>query len=1327
MTRRDAFTLERPEEGGTPLAGAVGGASLDSAVLAAMEKASTVGMVVTDAGGVVLRANPAFCWFAGFAPSELVGRSMLGLLHADDVEPEQARRLAALGNGADRGAAGNGAHHFQAVWRGLRADGPLRLLCHTTLVQGADGEHVFVSQLFELPTAPWDGLPVQGGALTKQGEAIRRDNLQPEDHAAFAAIFIDNPVPLALISIEDLRYLDVNERFAQATGYRRDELIGRTSEEIGLWSKPEQRQSYREQLVRHGYVRDFEFEFRTKAGDLRDAQLSATLVTFRGRRCILAQASDITEHRAMLSALHQREQAFRALVENSPDLISRYNLEGQRIYVNPALARALGRPARELLGKGPHEHPIVEGSDWFLELLRGVAQRGEECQMEVRYQAHGEAPRWAHLRAVPEFGPDGKVCSILSIGRDIQALKESARQMQVLLEALPDPIARFDTDGRFTYVGSTTTRLLGVPADMLIGKTLLGIGPQLGIGDPAHLHASILQAAQGVANQTEGDIITVAGRRQHEIRHVPITDENGTVVSVLGICRDVTAQRQADRELGRLNRALQLLSACRMALVQAESEQQLLDQVCRLIVTVGRYGMCWVGYLQDDEAESVLPVAHHDTLHPLPDGDAVLVTGPAGIRDDHATSFLDAGAGDGYESSIALPLRDGAQVLGALNIYATEPDAFHCEELALFEELTDSLVFGILALRVRDQQRKAEERLMLMGRALSEVRDAVFLIDDDGRFRYVNNQACLSLGYEHDELVGMSVPDIDDDWTADRVFATFQAQPPGTRKVVESYHRRKDGHRFPVEINISFFQHQGWRYNLALARDITERRQLEAARQESEARYRQIFDNSTDALYLLEVTEDDRFRYIEVNPQFERICGVERAHMVGKYAPATLTGESAKRVLDKYRRCVEAGATIEQELEVTTLAGTGVFHSMLVPVREDTGRIYRIVGVIRDITEQKRADAILHTREQEFRAFVEKSPDPIVRYDAQCRRLYLNPVAHRNTGLPMSDLLDRTPTETSHGNTEGARLLERHIREVIEKGEPTSCAIAWRAADGRKLHFDLRLVPEFDPAGKLVSVLSIGRDIQALKEAEQCMQASHDLLRELAARRETAREEERKHIAREVHDELGQILTALRIDVSMLRLKFAANNPPLLAHVQRMFTTVDRTIQVVRDVAAKLRPAVLDMGVVPAIEWLIAEFTRMTGVACRLHVEGGDAALDEQQATVVFRIVQESLTNVARHAQASQVSIVLRASADSYWISVCDNGRGFTPSAPTGKSFGLISMRERAIMLGGDIDIASEPGRGTDIRVRIPIPTALATGTGELREGNPPGPASTPP
>jgi len=196
------------------------------------------------------------------------------------------------------------------------------------------------------------------------------------------------------------------------------------------------------------------------------------------------------------------------------------------------------------------------------------------------------------------------------------------------------------------------------------------------------------------------------------------------------------------------------------------------------------------------------------------------------------------------------------------------------------------------------------------------------------------------------------------------------------------------------------------------------------------------------------------------------------------------------------------------------------------------------------------------------------------------------------------------------------------------------------------------------------------------------------------------REEERAHIAREIHDEMGQALTALRMDLSVI----GKSAPGTADQVRELKGRVDDIIQIVRDVATTLRPAALDLGILPGIEWLVDEFEKRNGIHCHVKVENGEIDLPEDRGIVLFRILQESLTNISRHASARNVEISLGGDATHVRLDVKDDGRGFDAAAAGNKkTFGLLGMRERVIMLHGTLSITSAPGEGTQVSVSIPI------------------------
>ena len=226
--------------------------------------------------------------------------------------------------------------------------------------------------------------------------------------------------------------------------------------------------------------------------------------------------------------------------------------------------------------------------------------------------------------------------------------------------------------------------------------------------------------------------------------------------------------------------------------------------------------------------------------------------------------------------------------------------------------------------------------------------------------------------------------------------------------------------------------------------------------------------------------------------------------------------------------------------------------------------------------------------------------------------------------------------------------------------------------------------------------------------ADKELKSSREQLRNLAAHLQSAREAERTHLAREIHDELGQYLTGLKIDVTSLEELIKQQSPeaarPLLRKVQVMSQLLDTTVESVRKIASELRPAVLDsLGLLAAIEWQAEEFQRRSGISCECFLTAEEVKLDRDGATAVFRILQESLTNIMRHADATRVTITFEQETSHYLMEIKDDGEGIkADDLDKANSLGVLGMKERAHLFGGSVSIHGEPGKGTTVAVKIP-------------------------
>ncbi|HZN99485.1 MAG TPA: PAS domain-containing protein, partial [Gemmatimonadales bacterium] len=297
-------------------------------------------------------------------------------------------------------------------------------------------------------------------------------------------------------------------------------------------------------------------------------------------------------------------------------------------------------------------------------------------------------------------------------------------------------------------------------------------------------------------------------------------------------------------------------------------------------------------------------------------------------------------------------------------------------------------------------------------------------------------------------------------------------------------------------------------------------------------------------------------------------------------------------------------------------------------------------------------------------------------------------------------LIGRTPAELLAHDIPGARVRWREFLDAGHLHRETD----ERTLDGRPMIIEGDYICLYDREGRFIGHFGIQRDVTQRRQEENEILRSRQELRDLTARLQLVREEERTDIAREVHDELGQALTGLKIDLAWLKPR-VADRPVLAERVQSIIVRIDDAMDTVRRIATDLRPSVLDdLGLVAAVEWQAQEFERRTGITAQLDVQATYPELDGVCATTAFRILQETLTNVARHAHATRVKIALQVSAEELTLEVRDNGRGISKSdLLSSTSLGLIGSRERAIACGGKLVIRGIRDHGTIALLRIPL------------------------
>lgn len=354
---------------------------------------------------------------------------------------------------------------------------------------------------------------------------------------------------------------------------------------------------------------------------------------------------------------------------------------------------------------------------------------------------------------------------------------------------------------------------------------------------------------------------------------------------------------------------------------------------------------------------------------------------------------------------------------------------------------------------------------------------------------------------------------------------------------------------------------------------------------------------------------------------------------------------------------------------------------------------------VRNAARDRAGKQALEGADARLAGLLDSAMDAIITVDSEQNVILYNKAAERIFGWPTRDMLGQPLTRLiplRHQGAHGTQVKRFGQTGTTSRRMGDGTVLNGRRANGEEFPLEAS-ISQLDTAhGKLYTVI--------LRDVSERVRASEELSA-FASAAHAIRESEKTRIARELHDELAQSLTAIKMDATWIREALPGDSVAVRDKLDDMLGLLDTTVAATRRIASDLRPLLLDdLGLGPAIQWLTHNFSQRHGVPCRLSLDE-EVELGEPYATAVFRIVQESLVNVAKHSGASQVEVRVARTATAVVLEVKDNGAGFSPEAPRkAGSLGLMGLRERARLLQGTVDIDTAPGRGTQIRVSIPVP-----------------------
>lgn len=799
---------------------------------------------------------------------------------------------------------------------------------------------------------------------------------------------------------------------------------------------------------------------------------------------------DITEQKQAEALLQKREREFRALAENAPDPIYRYDRNCRRIYINKAVEQLTGFPLSRILGKSPTEampNPSVDAIK-AEQAIRRVLNTGTPGELEVSFVTADGRDITVHNLLVPEFSADGSVESVLCIGRDVTARKymtdvlaKSERSFRTLAENASDHISRYDRQCRVIYLNPNFEATLGLAGGYLHNKLLAEVFSDGLFDDFEEAMKQVIASGQA-ANHYLVLPDTGDGERFHHVRMTPEKNDSGDVSGVLAIGRDITELKRYEQSLlarAELEQRQSQFFAIAPGAFSTLEHQADGSYVMRFISEGIRelYGLEPEAVMRD--IGILVAQSHPDdvemTFRKTEESERNLSPLHVDYRIMHPTK------GELWIECRAVPKRlpDGG----------TRWDGF-------YHDITERKKMEWALLESEEKHRTVFE----------SANDAIFLhqiVEHDGNTQFIlhdpNQKGCELWGYSREnilsgnfDLLALNNPPHSFEEATRRNLLAAAGKP----QLFDWEHKRANGSKVWGEVNLRRIQIGGKAFLLAVTRNIDERKATEQALQTREREFRTLAANLPVAV----IRYDSECCRSYINPTAQRMLRGSDAELLGQQ-PGGSTVPATPSMIEYYRSKMKEVLTenapreLEFVLDALPAEQQEYYEVRFAPEYGAGRQPCGVLAIWYDITERKYLEDRLRRREQEFRALSENSPDTIMRYDLECRRIYVNPAFIELVGLPEENLLGGTPTQYS--SAPQAQAYENALRRVLQSGEPGEHEYTWPAKGGREIISHFRLIPERDADGMMMSVLAIGRDITAYKKAEAALQKNFLRLTEL--------------------------------------------------------------------------------------------------------------------------------------------------------------------------------------------------------------------------------------
>ena len=1003
----------------------------------------------------------------------------------------------------------------------------------------------------------------------------------------------------------------------------------------------------------------------------------------------MVMSQDITERKRMEDSLRRAELEYRTLIESVQAIVWRADARTlQFSFVSKEAEHLLGYSADQWTSGSDFCRNLIHPDDRDRVVRHWLNATEEERDLVFEYRMIAADGRVVWLRDIVRVVvEEGTVRELIGVMVDIterkkaeELVRQSEKKFSTIFQTIPDPVAIVRLkDGLILDVNDAWAEEAGCDRGDAIGKT----GDHFNSFDQEVRRKYIEQLLErGIVRNLEGEYRVKDGTVGYGLLSAKVIELDGEQCA-LAVTRSITALRTAELTLRQSEERFRTLAETTPAAIVVYNFD---DGKIRYANTAMQEIF---GYSQSE----LLEITIRDLIHP-DSLEKVTKRRRARLK------------GESVAPRLELKLKTKSGELRWVD-QSSAPIEFEGEAamIATAFDITERK-------RAEEALRLSEERYRLIVENQTE-----FIVKwrPDGTRTFVNDSYCRYFGLTESECVGTNFfPLIAPEYREHIENKTKALSPAAPEYTEEHLSFVRDGMRWQQWTNRGIFDHDGTLIELlSTGRDITERKNAEEALQESESRERRVNERFSLAVESAGIGVWDLdlvTGQLTWDHQMQNLYRVDTEGPSGAYGAWTqrVSPDDFSRVENEVQQAINGSKAFDTDFRIIWPNGEKRHIKAFARVlRDEHGKSIRMTGVNYDITARKRAERSLRESEAQYRALVENTPDIIARFDSESRYLFVNPGISQISTLNLDDFVGKRPIEAGFTRDQAA-FMEDAIRNVLATRKPFETEFEFEGPKGFAV-FEWRVYPEFDATGAIQSVLSINREITERKRAEEEVKQSRELLRALSAHLQSIREEERTMIAREIHDELGQALTGLKMDLSALQRSLRKTGELDLGRLTEKTATmselVDSTIQTVRKIATDLRPGILDdLGLVAAIEWQAQDFQKRTGIKCSFAPGMDEVEMNADRSTALFRIFQETLTNVARHSAATEVDVMLNQYDDNIALEIRDNGKGISPAEISGRrSLGLVGMRERAQLLGGELMINGSPTEGTTVTARIPL------------------------